>query len=327
MSRKPTYEELEESLQRFKDIEQELLETKAKLQDQVMLWELLFEQSRDGIVILDENGLVYSANTQYADMLGYSMEEVYQLHVWDWDLNFTKEQLQKMLKTVDAKGDHFETLHRRKDGGAITVELSTSGTVYKGQKLIFCISRDVTERNRMKKALQESEEKYHELSIIDGLTGLYNSRHFYNQIEIETDRSVRYGGPLTLMFLDLDNFKQFNDAYGHIDGDQVLARLGHIIKGCLRRTDSAFRYGGEEFAVLMPVTTCAEGTLTAERIRRKVKNEAFYPVPGEEVHITVSIGVLEYKHGMDIKSLVRQADKLMYKAKKEGKDRTCTATS
>jgi diguanylate cyclase (GGDEF)-like protein len=87
------------------------------------------------------------------------------------------------------------------------------------------------------------------------------------------------------------------------------------------------RYGGEEFAVLMPVTTCVEGTLTAERIRKEVKNEAFYPVPGEEVHITASIGVLEYRHGMDIKTLVRQADKLMYQAKKDGKDRTCTSTA
>ena len=96
----------------------------------------------------------------------------------------------------------------------------------------------------MEKELEESENKYRELSIIDDLTQLYNSRCFYVHLKNEIDRSNRYGQPLTLLLLDLDNFKAFNDTYGHVEGDQVLLRLGQVVKRCLRKTDSVYRYGG-----------------------------------------------------------------------------------
>jgi diguanylate cyclase (GGDEF)-like protein len=119
---------------------------------------------------------------------------------------------------------------------------------------------DITDRKRAEEALRDSEQRYRELSIVDGLTQLYNSRHFYVQLKSETERSNRYGQPLTLLLLDLDNFKAFNDAYGHVEGDQVLSRLGQVVKRCLRETDSAYRYGGEEFTILLPMTTSGEGT-------------------------------------------------------------------
>ncbi|MDY6987061.1 MAG: PAS domain S-box protein [Thermodesulfobacteriota bacterium] len=127
------------------------------LKDEAMRRRILVEQSSDGIVVLDEKGKVYEANQRYADMLGYSMEEVYQLHVWDWDTQWTQEQLGEMIRTVDEGGDHFETRHLRKDGTSYDVEISTNGAVCGGQKLVFCVCRDITERKRAEEALRQSE--------------------------------------------------------------------------------------------------------------------------------------------------------------------------
>ena len=163
-------------------------------------------------------------------------------------------------------------------------------------------------------ALRKSEERFRELSIIDNLTQLYNSRHFYSQLKIEVDRAMRYEQPLTLLIVfDIDNFRAFNDTYGHVEGEQVLSRLGPLIKSCLRRTDSAYRYGDEEFTIILPMTTSADGAAIAERIRKEFKNENFSPVLGKEVHMTLSMRIAQYDKE-DIKDFVNRVDQLMYKA-------------
>jgi two-component system cell cycle response regulator len=172
--------------------------------------------------------------------------------------------------------------------------------------------------------LKESEQRYRELSIIDDLTQLYNSRHFYFQLKIELDRSNRYEQPLTLLLLDLDNFKAFNDAYGHVEGDHVLRRLGQVVKRCLRETDFACRYGGEEFTIILPMSTSADGAVTAERVRTEFKKETFSPKPGQDVHVTMSIGLVQYKTQEDMKAIIHRVDQLMYQGKKNGKDRVCS---
>lgn len=321
--KKPTYGELEKQVRKLKKTERSLLKVEEQLSDETARWRLLLEQSSDGIVILDLSGGVFEANKRFADMLGYTMEEASKIHVWDWDAAYTKEQILEMLQTVDDSGSHFETRHRRKDGRVIDVELSTNGSVYQGEKLIFCICRDITERKKAEDSLRESEKKYRELSIVDGLTQLYNSRHFHNQLKMEVDRVNRYGQPLTLMLLDLDDFKRFNDTYGHVEGDQVLWRLGQVIKRCLRQTDSGYRYGGEEFTLLLPMTTCANGTITAERLRSEFKKEIFTPLSGVGVHMTLSVGVGQYKQDEELNDFVHRVDQLMYRVKKSGKDRVC----
>ncbi len=187
------------------------------------------------------------------------------------------------------------------------------------------LKREIGDREQAEQALRESEKKYRELSTIDDLTQIYNSRHFYQQLRMEIDRVNRYGQPLTLLLLDLDDFKLFNDAYGHVEGDHVLLRVGQVIKRWLRQTDSAYRYGGEEFTILLPMTTSVDGTVTAERIRTEFKKEIFTPGPdNKKVHMTLSIGLAQYRPKEEIKAFVHRVDQLMYQGKKSGKDRVCS---
>lgn len=190
--------------------------------------------------------------------------------------------------------------------------------------IIMVNQRLNAEMTELTAELRDSENKFRELSIIDELTSLYNSRHFYFQLKNELDRATRYEQPLAILLLDLDNFKALNDTYGHVEGNRVLRRLGQVIKRCLRETDLAYRYGGEEFTILLPMTTSADGIVTAERIRTQFKNETFLPAPGQEVHMTVSIGLAQYNPQEDIKAFVQRVDKLMYQAKNTGKDRVCS---
>ncbi|AFV25180.1 putative Histidine kinase [Methanolobus psychrophilus R15] len=138
-------------------------EAEKKLAEEAICHRILIEQSSDGIVVLDDNGKVYEANQRYADMLGYSPEEILQLHVWDWDTQWTREELLDIIRKTEESGDHFETRQRRKDGTLLDVEISTNGAICNGEKLVFCVCRDISERKRMEEELRKSEEKYREL--------------------------------------------------------------------------------------------------------------------------------------------------------------------
>ncbi len=183
------------------------------------------------------------------------------------------------------------------------------------------LEREVAERKRIEENLRENEKRYMELSITDGLTGLYNRRHFYSQLETEIERSLRYGRSLSLLLLDIDDFKVFNDAYGHLEGDKVLVRMAETIRKTLRRMDSVYRYGGEEFVVLLPETSGEQGVTIAERIRSEFGKKIFSPAGDGEVRVTASIGVAQFIPGEELEVFVKRADDNMYRAKETGKDR------
>ncbi len=183
---------------------------------------------------------------------------------------------------------------------------------------------------RLKRLLKErrlTEERYQmleklkKLAITDGLTSLYNSRHFYNQLDLEIDRCNRYSHSLSLLLFDIDIFKEFNDSYGHLEGDKVLVRIGQVIRSCLRNMDTAYRYGGEEFTVLLPETNLNEAEIVAERVRTHVESETFMPAPGKIIRITISVGVTDYNNGEDIKKFVQRADQAMYLSKEKGRNK------
>lgn len=180
--------------------------------------------------------------------------------------------------------------------------------------------QDVSERRRAENALKESEERYRVLSVTDALTGLYNSRHFYDRLHTEIERADRYSRPLALAIIDADNFKRINDTHGHLQGDRVLQMLARVICLSLRRTDSGYRYGGEEFAILMPEATLEAAALVAERLRKSFCESPIYAEDGNALACSVSIGVTEYIPGESVESLVRRADDGTYQAKRRGKN-------
>jgi diguanylate cyclase (GGDEF)-like protein len=182
------------------------------------------------------------------------------------------------------------------------------------------LALEIEDRKQAEEALRESEQKYHELSITDSLTGLFNTRHFYAQLRGEIDRALRYARPLSLLLLDIDDFKVYNDTFGHMEGDDVLARLADVLRGSMRVTDSAYRYGGEEFCVILPETDGPNGLTIANRIRESFRNEVFSPDKAKEVHVTISVGIAQFETEESLESFLRRTDGNMYRAKKAGKD-------
>ena len=164
-------------------------------------------------------------------------------------------------------------------------------------------------------------KKMEKLVITDDLTGLYNSRHFFNLISVEIERHLRYSHPLSLLMMDIDFFKQYNDTWGHLEGDNVLSELGGIINSCLRTTDTAFRYGGEEFAVLLPETRLEKACLVGKRIIESVGEKTFNPKPDKTASVTISIGATELIKQDNRESLIRRGDKALYLSKKTGRNK------
>lgn len=186
---------------------------------------------------------------------------------------------------------------------------------------------------RLKKVLAERElandrgrmmEKLQKLAITDGLTKLHNSRSFYSQLEVEVDRFNRYKRSLALLLMDIDHFKKYNDSYGHLEGDKALVKIAQVIKSCLRKLDSAYRYGGEEFTVILPETSCKEAQNVAQRIKSALKDEKFIPNQEKEAKITISIGVTEYYPGEQLSEFIQRADKAMYLSKEKGRNKVTT---
>jgi len=183
---------------------------------------------------------------------------------------------------------------------------------------------------RLKRVLKERElqrerermlGKLQNLAITDGLTKLNNSRHFYHQLSAEVGRSNRYGHPMSLLLLDIDHFKDYNDQYGHLEGDKVLVRIAGVITSCLRAMDSAYRYGGEEFTVILPETTSKEALTVAQRIRAAVELETYTPNGGDAVSVTISIGLTQYVQNEKKSEFVHRADDAMYQSKENGRNK------
>lgn len=191
------------------------------------------------------------------------------------------------------------------------------------EEVLLRLKRVLRERQLNKERVQILE-KLEKLAITDGLTKLYNLRHFYNQLEVEVDRSNRYGHSLGLLLLDIDRFKDYNDTHGHLEGDKVLIKLSQTIRSCLRTMDSAYRYGGEEFTIILPETGGEEAKTVAHRIRKAVASEMFFPKLNTTCQVTISLGVTEYCQEEEFADFIKRADKAMYLSKVAGRNRVST---
>ena len=157
------------------------------------------------------------------------------------------------------------------------------------------------------------------LSLTDALTGLYNRRHFDNTVEREFMRSKRYGGDLSLAIIDIDFFKKVNDTYGHLCGDYVLKEVAYLIMDNFRKTDFVFRYGGEEFVVILTETDIKSSQIPLERLRKKIEEYPFV-FNGQPLNVTISTGVSS-NNAEDMETFLDNADKALYRAKQAGRNR------
>jgi diguanylate cyclase (GGDEF)-like protein len=290
------------------------------------------------ILIVDDDQVVRQTMSEYVKNAGYISKAV---SCAEDALDLLKKETFQVVITdikLPAMGglELTKTIKKEKDSDVIVmtgysddysyeeaINIGASDFVIKPvrlEELLLRLRRVLKERKLTKERIRMME-KLQKLAITDGLTKLYNSRSFYTQLELEVDRVNRYQHPLTLLLLDIDYFKEYNDNYGHLEGDKVLVRFSQIIKSCLRANDSAYRYGGEEFTVILPETGGEEAKTVAQRIRVALEAERFKPRNGHSVTITISIGLTEYNHKEELSTFIQRADKAMYHSKQNGRNK------
>ena len=203
--------------------------------------------------------------------------------------------------------------------------LFTLGPAIEAVLLSFALADRIRALEREKLVLARSRALYKKASETDGLTGLYNKDYLMQRLEEEVREAEKTGLPLSLIIMDVDDFKRYNDTYGHPEGDSVLQALADVITGEIRNQDAGFRYGGEEFTVVFPDAEAAQSFQAAERIRQSFAARTFKPGGGITVSATVSIGVAQLVRGENASGLIRRADQALYQAKRQGKNRVVTA--
>ena len=188
---------------------------------------------------------------------------------------------------------------------------------FENEHLIHIVNQCL-EKYKTLKEKEKLEEEVRRLSVTDDLTSLYNHRHFFKTLEAELVRLRRQKTSLSLLMFDLDNFKNYNDRYGHLEGDKVLKNVGEIVKHSIRyNVDSGYRYGGDEFAVLLIGASMDQAMTIAERIRSSIEQTEFQ-------NVTVSVGLSEYRDHFDLEGFVKSADNALYTAKHSGGNRIHT---
>ena len=192
--------------------------------------------------------------------------------------------------------------------------------------LSFALADRINLLRQEREQLSHSERRHKELAVTDGLTELYNRRYFEAQIDLEIEGADRLGHKLTLMMLDVDNFKAFNDCYGHQVGDRVLATLGTILLSCVRDKDVACRYGGEEFTIILPGGQNSTAVEIYERINGELAAHRVGSEGRDAGQITMSIGVAEHLPGEPAVNLVHRADQALYEAKARGRNQIVIAS-
>lgn len=290
----------------------------------------LFEAAQDGILLLDaETSMITDVNPFLVKMLGYTREEFVKRKLWEVGA----------FQNIEASQDAFEALQkneyiryedlplRAKNGKLIQVEFVSNVYLVGGEKVIQCNIRDITERVQAQNALLKSQALLRELSVRDHLTGLFNRRYMEETLERELLRATRKEFSLGILMIDVDDFKHFNDNFGHAAGDAVLRELGNLLLGHFRGEDIACRYGGDEFIIVL---LDASRKMIHERAERLCEHAQRLNVQFEGQAfgmITLSVGIATFpENGATSVEILKAADIALYRAKHAGRDRVIVAS-
>jgi diguanylate cyclase (GGDEF)-like protein/PAS domain S-box-containing protein len=290
----------------------------------------LFEAAQDGILLLDaETGMITDVNPFLVKMLGYTREEFVEKKLWEvgafQDVEASQEAFEALQKNEYIRYEDLPL--RAKDGHLIQVEFVSNVYLVGGEKVIQCNIRDITERKQAQEALLKSEALLRELSVRDYLTGLFNRRYMEETLERELLRATRKGFSLGIMMLDVDDFKHFNDNFGHAAGDAVLRELGDLFRGHFRGEDIACRYGGDEFIIVLLDASLEMTHNRAERLCEHTLhlNPQFEGQTLEAVTLSVGVAIFP-EHGSTSAEILKAADTALYRAKREGRGRVVVAS-
>lgn len=279
----------------------------------------------DMIIWLDKDGRYIFVNKAATELLEYSADELLRLKVWDIDPLFSEEKWRAQWRELEEKKSiRIETINRKKSGFDIPIEVTASMVFFESEKYNCSVVRDISEHKRAEKELRSLNEMIFHLSITDGLTGISNRRYFDEVFMREINRHSRTLAPLSVILLDVDYFKEYNDYYGHVAGDECLQKIGRALADIIEKPDDLVaRYGGEEFAFILPETSAEGGRELAEKIKKRIDSlmitHVFSPATG---CITCSFGVLTVlTPGLSPGEILNTVDLLLYNAKRTGRNR------
>lgn len=274
----------------------------------------LFENALEGVYRSSPDGRLLTANPSLLRMLGYeSIEELLEIDLRDLYVN--PEDREKWIDRLERRGEirNTEAVLRRRDGEPVTALETTRAVRSEDGRILYLEGSllDITERKQYERHLEY-------LVSHDSLTGLLSRRRFLEDLDREVQRSRRYRTYASLLLLDLDNFKEVNDTFGHHVGDDVLTVVGRLLRKRLRQTDFVARLGGDEFAVLAPQTGAVEAQTVAAALLDTLWNNTF-KADGERVRLGASVGIaVVNQESPNSETILVRADQAMYRAKSNG---------
>lgn len=298
---------------RVREATEDLARVNTELRDTRQYLVNLLDSTVDAILTTDSANRIEYVNDGAQRMLGYAEGELMGMEVQQLYAGGANEvaHIRRKLREELTIRDH-ETEFVRQDGTKIPVNVSLSCLVGPEGHLtsILAICKDITRQKQLERELKE-------LSSRDSLTGLYNQRSFYDRLAEEINRDTRQKRSLSLLLFDIDRFKTYNDSRGHLAGDRALQAAAHAIHESTRQhVDLGFRYGGDEFTVILPEAAGPQAEQIAQRILRSFEEQRLD-------QLTLSIGLCTFQPEFDLKSFIHLADAMMYEAKRAGGNRVC----